>query len=105
MGHPSCGDGRPPNSLVTSVAARLTFGPNSLINSSGNRAAGPEMEKELIEFCRRDLIIWSCPREIEFRSELPLTLVGKVAFAQLADEERAQRGDEADVCHEYPPAD
>jgi len=62
-------------------------------------AAGPEMEKELIDFCRRDLIIWSCPREIEFRSELPLTLVGKVAFAQLADEERAKRGDEADVCH------
>ena len=63
-------------------------------------AAGPEIEKELIDFCRRDLIIWSCPREIEFRSELPLTLVGKVAFAQLADEERARLGDEADVCHE-----
>lgn len=49
--------------------------------------AGPEMEKELIDFCRRDLIKWSCPREIEFRGELPLTLVGKVAFAELAAEE------------------
>ena len=63
-------------------------------------AAGPYMEKELIDFCRRDLITWSCPREIEFRPELPLTLVGKVAFAQLAEEERVRRGDAADVCHE-----
>jgi long-chain acyl-CoA synthetase len=53
--------------------------------------AGPEMEKELIDFCRRDLIKWSCPREIEFRKELPLTLVGKVAFAELAAEETAKR--------------
>jgi long-chain acyl-CoA synthetase len=56
--------------------------------------AGPEMEKELIDFCRRDLIIWSCPREIEFRRELPLTLVGKVAFAELAAEEMAKQGSE-----------
>ena len=52
--------------------------------------AGPEMEKELIDFCRKDLILWSCPREIEFRPELPLTLVGKVAFAELAAEEAAK---------------
>lgn len=53
--------------------------------------AGPEMEKELIDFCRKDLILWSCPREIAFRSELPLTLVGKVAFAELAAEEASKR--------------
>ena len=52
--------------------------------------AGPAMEKELIDFCRKDLILWSCPREIEFRRELPLTLVGKVAFAELAAEEAAK---------------
>ncbi|MCB2146349.1 MAG: AMP-binding protein [Deltaproteobacteria bacterium] len=62
--------------------------------------AGPELEKTLIDFCRRDLILWSCPREIEFRTELPLTLVGKVAFAQLAAEEREKMGDAADVCRE-----
>jgi long-chain acyl-CoA synthetase len=53
--------------------------------------AGTAMEKELIDFCRKDLIIWSCPREIEFRRDLPLTLVGKVAFAELAAEEAAKR--------------
>ena len=55
--------------------------------------AGPAMEKELIDFCRKDLILWSCPREIEFRQELPLTLVGKVAFAELAAEEAAKGKD------------
>ena len=60
--------------------------------------AGPEKEKELIDFCRRDLIVWSCPREIEFRAELPLTLVGKVAFAELVAEEIGKMGNEADVC-------
>ncbi|MBI9086232.1 MAG: AMP-binding protein [Desulfobacterales bacterium] len=49
--------------------------------------AGTALEKELIDFCRKDLIKWSCPREIEFRSELPLTLVGKVAFNELVLEE------------------
>ena len=60
--------------------------------------AGPAKEKELIDFCRRDLIVWSCPREIEFRTALPLTLVGKVAFAELAAEEIEKLGDAADIC-------
>jgi len=59
--------------------------------------AGPAMEKELIDFCRRDLIKWSCPREIEFRTELPLTLVGKVAFAKLGAEDAAKRETETDT--------
>lgn len=62
--------------------------------------AGPEMEKTLIEFCRKDLIVWSCPREIEFRAALPLTLVGKVAFAELVSEELEKMGDAANVCEE-----
>ncbi len=49
--------------------------------------ASPEMEKELINYCRNQLIKWSCPRSIEFRSELPKTLVGKVAFNVLEKEE------------------
>jgi long-chain acyl-CoA synthetase len=60
--------------------------------------AGPEMETALIDFCRKDLIVWSCPREVEFRTELPLTLVGKVAFAELVAEEIAKLGNAADVC-------
>ncbi len=37
----------------------------------------------LIAFCRERLIKWSCPRQIEFRDELPLTRVGKVDYRQL----------------------
>jgi long-chain acyl-CoA synthetase len=62
--------------------------------------AGPEMEKALIDFCRQDLIIWSCPREVEFREALPLTLVGKVAFNELVAEELEKLGDAANVCRE-----
>jgi len=53
-------------------------------------AAGPQTEKELINYCRENLIKWSCPRQIEFRSDLPKTLVGKVAFNTLEKEEIAK---------------
>jgi len=49
--------------------------------------AGAEKEAELIEHCRKHLIKWSCPREIEFREDLPKTLIGKVAFNELLKEE------------------
>ena len=52
--------------------------------------ASPEMEKILIDYCRDHLIKWSCPREIEFRDSLPKTLVGKVAFNVLEQEEIAK---------------
>lgn len=53
----------------------------------------PEMEKELIKHCQDHLIKWSCPREIEFRDELPKTLVGKIAFKDLENEEIAKLRD------------
>ncbi len=43
----------------------------------------------LIDFCRERLIKWSCPREVEFRRELPKTRIGKVDFKVLAAEHRA----------------
>ncbi len=52
--------------------------------------ASPETEKELINYCRDQLIKWSCPRSIEFRNDLPKTLVGKVAFNVLEKEEIAK---------------
>ncbi len=52
--------------------------------------SGPDMAKALIDYCRENLIKWSCPREIEFRESLPLTRVGKVAYTVLQDEEIAK---------------
>ena len=51
---------------------------------------GPEKEKELIDHCARSLIKWCCPREIEFRENLPTTLVGKIAYNVLEKEEIAK---------------
>jgi long-chain acyl-CoA synthetase len=48
--------------------------------------ADDELAAELIRHCRSELIKWSCPREVEFRAELPLTKVGKVDYAALARE-------------------
>jgi long-chain acyl-CoA synthetase len=45
------------------------------------------MEQTLIDHCRDRLIKWSCPREIELRTELPKTLIGKVDFKALAEQE------------------
>lgn len=45
----------------------------------------------LVEHCRENLIKWSCPREVEFRAELPLTKVGKVDYVALGREDAAAR--------------
>ncbi|MGP8154568.1 MAG: AMP-binding protein [Smithella sp.] len=56
-----------------------------VLKNSGD--ASPDTEKELINYCREHIIKWSCPRSIEFRNDLPKTLVGKVAFNVLEKEE------------------
>jgi long-chain acyl-CoA synthetase len=48
--------------------------------------AGKEMEEILINHCRKSLIRWSCPSEVEFRKDLPLTPAGKIAFKELEKE-------------------
>ena len=60
--------------------------------------AGPDMEKALIAHCQEHLIRWSCPREIEFRNDLPCTLVGKIAFNTLEQEEVAKLRAEGKYC-------
>ncbi|MFX1419731.1 MAG: AMP-binding protein [Promethearchaeota archaeon] len=47
-----------------------------------------EMEKKIITYCQENLIKWSCPREIEFSKELPKTLVGKIDFKRLEEQEQ-----------------
>jgi long-chain acyl-CoA synthetase len=40
----------------------------------------------IIAHCRERLIKWSCPREVEFRPELPKTRVGKIDYRTLTAE-------------------
>ena len=50
------------------------------------------MKEKILETCRKYLIRWSIPTEIEFRDELPLTMLGKVDFKTLQEEEDKKRG-------------
>ena len=45
------------------------------------------MKDKILETCRKYLIKWSVPTEIEFRESLPLTMLGKVDFNALQEEE------------------
>jgi len=49
--------------------------------------ASPELAQELISYCQKYLIKWSCPREVEFLDSLPLTKVGKIAYTELEKQE------------------
>jgi long-chain acyl-CoA synthetase len=49
-------------------------------------AAGDALAAQLIEHCRVRLIKWSCPRDVEFRAELPLTRIGKIDYRVLEAE-------------------
>ena len=42
--------------------------------------------------CRKYLIRWSVPKEIEFCNELPKTLLGKIDFKVLQKQEDEKRG-------------
>ena len=52
-------------------------------------AADEALARELIAYSRERLIKWSCPRDVEFRDELPKTRVGKVDFVALTREAAA----------------
>ena len=45
--------------------------------------AGPELEAELIDFCRRHLAAYKCPRSVDFDAELPRLDTGKLYKKQL----------------------
>jgi len=47
--------------------------------------------EEIKEFCKLHLAPYKVPREVEFRSELPKTLVGKVLRRVLVEEEKAKQ--------------
>ena len=46
-----------------------------------------ELNDKIIETCRKYLIKWSVPTEVEFKDSLPLTNLGKVDFIKLQQEE------------------
>ena len=49
-----------------------------------------ELKEELLAYCAKHIAKYAIPREIEFRTELPKTLVGKVAYRVLEEEANSQ---------------
>ncbi|MBL0141106.1 MAG: AMP-binding protein [Betaproteobacteria bacterium] len=45
--------------------------------------ASAALQEAIIAHCRERLIKWSCPREVEFVTALPLTRVGKIDYREL----------------------
>jgi long-chain acyl-CoA synthetase len=55
------------------------------------KPGGSATEEEIIAFCKDKMAGYKRPREVEFRDELPTSVVGKVLRRVLRDEERAKR--------------
>lgn len=53
-----------------------------------------EIRQMLFDFCRKNIAKYAMPYDIEFRDEMPKTLVGKVAYRELEEEEIAKMKNE-----------
>ena len=80
--HMSCVVGVPDPYKMQAVKVFLMLKPNV--------SPTEETKAEIMDYCRRRIAKYALPREIEFRDELPKTLVGKVAYRQLEEEEAAK---------------
>ena len=49
--------------------------------------ANDETKQTLLDYCRRNIAKYAMPYDIEFKEEMPKTLVGKVAYRKLEEEE------------------
>ena len=54
-------------------------------------AASQENKDILMAYCRQNIAKYALPYDIEFRESLPKTLVGKVAYRVLEEEEAARQ--------------
>ena len=50
----------------------------------------PDLERELVAFCRDRLAHYECPRRIEFTEQLPLTDAGKMQRRVLRERYRME---------------
>ena len=53
-------------------------------------APSEEVKQDILEHCRRYIAKYAMPYDIEFREDMPKTLVGKVAYRVLEEEELAK---------------
>lgn len=65
--------------------------PKAFIVLKPGYKAGKRIEREIRELLERNVPIYALPTAYEFRDKLPTTLVGKVAFKKLEEEEKAKK--------------
>lgn len=56
--------------------------------------ANQKLKDELMELCKKNLAHYAIPKEWEFRKSLPKTIVGKVDFRKLQEENNEKRAEE-----------
>ena len=79
----SCVIGIPDEIKIQAVKAFVMLKPKVPANEA--------MRKQIMDYCKRHIAKYAIPKEIEFRDELPKTLVGKVAYRVLEEEEEVKR--------------
>ena len=55
-----------------------------------------KIKQSIKELCEENIAIYAIPHEFEFRKSLPTTLVGKVAFRELEEEEKNKQKESSD---------
>ena len=79
----SCVIGIPDSYKMQKVMAFVKLAPGVAPNE--------DTKQVLMNYCRKNIAKYAMPCDIEFREDLPKTLVGKVAYRQLEEEEAAKR--------------
>ena len=67
----------------------------AFVKLAANVPANEETKRELMDYCRKHIAKYAMPYDIAFREEMPKTLVGKVAYRTLEEEEAARIAAEA----------
>ena len=52
-------------------------------------------KEEILLYCKKNIAKYAMPYDIEFRDSLPKTLVGKVAYRVLEEEEAKKQGEKS----------
>ena len=92
--HMSCVIGVPDAYKMQAVKAFVMLKPGVPANN--------ETKEAILAYCRKHIARYAMPREIEFRDELPKTLVGKVAYRVLEEEEVAKLAAAKESVEEAP---
>ena len=82
MVHMSCVIGVPDKHKMQKVKAFVVLKPGF--------EPGEETKKKLLSYCKKNISKYALPYDIEFRETLPKTVVGKVAYRVLEEEELAK---------------